>query len=222
MASPHTFTSDLHPKHGFHPISASSLHVPAQFRTCTYHLLYSLPPSVFVDKYELANYRSSYSFQLWGTSNLELPVFALEQSNSTLLLTVEPSDEPIEVNVPLHLRYGSPALDSYVHIKAPEPVGFFSCPLTLNANVTSASMPQLPEEVVQFITQNSIRPVTFFPVIPATKVEDTLRVPVGRLHDLPLVEYGTVFTIFFLFWYLVRVAQVVGARLESRHEKKVE
>ena len=83
-------------------------------------------------------------------------------------------------------------------------------------------MPRLPEEVVQFITQNSTRPATFFPVIPATKVEDTLPVPVGRLHDLPLVEYGTVFTIFFLFWYLVRVAQVVSARLESRYEKKVE
>ena len=39
------------------------------------HVLDTLPPLVFVDKYELANHHESYSFQFWGTSNLEYPVF---------------------------------------------------------------------------------------------------------------------------------------------------
>ena len=40
------------------------------------HLVDTLPPLVFIDKYELANHHESYSFQFWGgTSNLEYPVF---------------------------------------------------------------------------------------------------------------------------------------------------
>ena len=43
-----------------------------------------------------------------------------------------------------------------------------------------------------------------------------MRVPVGRSGDLAFVEFGTVLSIFLLFWYLVRVVKRVAVRLNSR------
>ena len=119
-----TLTSVLHPDHGFHPTATTTLQIPAEFDQCTVHLVYTLPPLVFVDKYELANHHESYSFDFWGTSNLEYPVFAVEQSDSILLVNVK---QGAEVRVPLHLRYGKPG-DGFDEARLSWPAGFLACP----------------------------------------------------------------------------------------------
>ena len=129
-------THVLHPEHGFHPTATTAIQIPEQQRrwleNCTAHLVYTLPPLVFADKYELANYHESYSFHHWGTSNLEYPVFAMDQSDSILLLNVRTARDTgvFQVRVPLHLRYGKPVPDGpwYEETKIRRPEGFFTCP----------------------------------------------------------------------------------------------
>jgi hypothetical protein len=119
-----TLTSVLHPDHGFHPIATTAIEVPAAFEQCAVHLVYTLPPLVFVDKYELANHDQSYSFQFWGVSDLEHPVFAVEQSDSILLVNVK---KGAQVSVPLHLRCGTPGA-GFEETRLGWPVGFLACP----------------------------------------------------------------------------------------------
>ncbi|PFH44863.1 hypothetical protein AMATHDRAFT_165588 [Amanita thiersii Skay4041] len=77
-----TLTSYLYPTQGYHPTLTTRVQIPPHLieslNSCTTHLLYTLPPLLVVDKYELTNYQNSYTFHHWGTSSLELPVFAVD------------------------------------------------------------------------------------------------------------------------------------------------
>jgi hypothetical protein len=71
----------------------------------------------------------------------------------------------------------------------------------------------LPEQVAKLFTQ----PVSLVSIAPTSnETEHIMRVPVGRSGDLAFVEFGTVLSIFLLFWYLVRVVKRVAVRLNSR------
>ena len=102
---------------------------------CSLHVLHDLDPHVYADQYELAQ-RPGYSSSLWGTSDLERPVSAVDQTGSILLLSAEPSPfipgHPANatLEVPLHARYGKPvagAQDAYHMIELRRPVGFLDC-----------------------------------------------------------------------------------------------
>ncbi|KIY48293.1 hypothetical protein FISHEDRAFT_10791, partial [Fistulina hepatica ATCC 64428] len=141
--------SALSPSHGFHPVSVTSLEGKAlcQLReNCDLYLYYTLPPAIFVDRYELENYRDSFTFKHRGPTNLELPVFALdEEIDSQLLLHVQYSDAAelwacdndvespvprVDVNLPLHVRYGrvSRDMEPFESVHVPWPEVFFACP----------------------------------------------------------------------------------------------
>jgi hypothetical protein len=128
-------SSSLTTTYGFHTTCSTHIIINdrADLRRCTCHLLYILPPRVFVDPYELANYRDFYTIKLSGNSNLELPVAAVDSKGSVLLLNVllpKTGMQNVTVDVPLHLRYGEPvqpdAWDGSV--KVPLPTGFWVCP----------------------------------------------------------------------------------------------
>jgi len=129
-------SSSLTTRHGFH--TTYSTHIiandPADLARCTCHLLHILPPRVFVDPYELANYRDFYTIKLSGNLNLELPVTAVDSKGSALLLNVllpMTGMQNVTVDVPLHLRYGEPVqLDAWDDgsVKVPLPTGFWVCP----------------------------------------------------------------------------------------------
>ncbi|KAF8638969.1 hypothetical protein AX17_001830 [Amanita inopinata Kibby_2008] len=240
-----TLTSFLHPPNGYHPISTTTIHTPpppiAQtLQNCTAHLLYTLPPLIFVDKHELANYHDSYTFHHWGTSNLEYPVFAVDASDSLLLLNFVGGGygKDVSIKVPLHLRYGKPASPGpgpglgpskgryqygYDEAELKWPLGFFACPAS--ANVASfGELSRLPDKVLRVLTQNSTKDIKILTITPAVndngETVQTVRVPVGNSGDLAFVEFGTAFTIFLLFWYLVRVTRRTMARLQSKEQAK--
>ena len=133
-------SSSLTTHRGFHSIYSTQiiLNDTVDFATCTLHLLYILPPRIFVDAYELANRRDLYSFRLSGISNLELPVTEVNPEGSALLLNVllpRPSPhgtQKVTVDIPLHLRYGETAQSKASDdgtIKVSWPTGFWACPL---------------------------------------------------------------------------------------------
>lgn len=131
-----SFTSSLNPHEGFHTTSTNRIYISkVPSRNCSLHLSYTLPPLVFVDQYELIHYSHSYTFRHAGTSNLELPLTAVDPSGSSLLLDVSMPEETqsdsmiIDVKVPLHMRYGEPAsAGGFSEVKMTWPLVFFACP----------------------------------------------------------------------------------------------
>jgi len=127
----------LEPGIGFHPVAKTHIAVTQHEPSCYVNLRYLLPPELFIDPYELANYRTHYQFQYNGSKNLELPVYALESSEpGELLLTLTEEAEGerkdfIEINVPLHLRYVEPLHESenitHRTVRLSPPEAFLSC-----------------------------------------------------------------------------------------------
>lgn len=129
-------STSLTSRNGFHTTFSSEItvHNPADIEDCSLHILHILPPRIFVDPYELANYNNFYTFKIWGTSNLELPVTVVGSEGSAVLLdvvlskTLESGQRTLVVDVPLHVRYGS--LDQPVALEVPGPTCFWACPLS--------------------------------------------------------------------------------------------
>ena len=132
-----SLVSSLHPKDGFHTTYTTQISITqlSALQNCSLHLYYTLPPLIFIDPYELVHHQHSYDFKHWGTSNLELPVTAVNLEGSALLLDVSFPDDAsvdvVEVRVPLHMRYGEPAQSTrsgHQTAEIPWPVGFLACP----------------------------------------------------------------------------------------------
>ena len=98
-----------------------------------------------MDPHELAQRNNSYTFNYWGSRDLEKPLNALPKSerNSDVLLNVRlpPSIDDgsvswnLTVDLPMHMRYGVPAPvsstsksgKSYDHIQVDKPLAFLLC-----------------------------------------------------------------------------------------------
>jgi hypothetical protein len=141
-------SSILHSQ-SFHPIFKTTISAPG-FPNCSLHLHYALPSIVFVDPYELSNRADAYSFKYAGPSNLELPVFALgakdEDADAGLLVSVAqrlPEDGALDVEVPLHVRYGKTAANGsespFQLTEVPWPDAFLACPAASSSPSSSSS-----------------------------------------------------------------------------------
>jgi hypothetical protein len=134
-------SSSLSTKHGFHTTFSTQIIMNdrAKLANCSINLLHILPARVFVDPYELANYKKFYRFRLSGTSHLELPVTAVASDGSVLLLgvllpkTFPYTTQHLTVDVPLHVRYGKVITSNTSDdksVEVPWPTGFWACPLS--------------------------------------------------------------------------------------------
>ncbi|KAF8071502.1 PIG-X [Lyophyllum atratum] len=218
------------PAKGYHPVSTTriTLHKPELLTNsnCSLFLYFALPPLIFVDPYELAHYDASYTFRHWGPSNLELPVNAVPQNSSGLLLDVvlPESAHAIEVKLPLHLRYGDLVKGSQSGHHTEElvwPTGFLECPLSMLSAISHPSgLPRLPSEVASLFDPLS---ATFIPI---THVRpngaDLVKVPTGSSGDLAYVEFGTIFTILLSFFYLLRASRLASQRINRASSVKTD
>jgi hypothetical protein len=149
MPSP-SITSHLHPAHGFHPSSITTLTLLNHHQNCTIHLYYTLPPQIFVDPHELALRRASYAYRHWGSTELEKPAHALDRGeadtevliifeDAKFLVGVDSTDtaaqREVMVDVPMHLRYGRPsASGGYEEVQLRWPTAFLLCPSDLSSS----------------------------------------------------------------------------------------
>ncbi|CAA7267242.1 unnamed protein product [Cyclocybe aegerita] len=194
-------TSRVHSPQGFHPTFTTSIHSPLQLlvsghnltSSCTLHLLYTLPPGIFVDRHELALRHNQYTFIHWGSRDLERPVGAVEASE-VLISVPEPGGVELEkddgqgevevrVEVPMHLRYGRPRKKDqvegreererggkpYQEICVDWPMAFLSCPRCsdtdcLSSQVTPPSPTTIPLHVLSSLTNQSTH--TLIPINP--------------------------------------------------------
>ena len=142
-------TTNIYPSQGFHPVSSNVVHFSAGSSSslvqCSFHLYFKLPPLLFVDPHELSQRNNSYTFNYWGSRDLEKPVHALpetERSSDVLLnvrLPASIDDASVSwnltVDLPMHLRYGVPAPisstsnsgKSYDHVQVDVPIAFLLC-----------------------------------------------------------------------------------------------
>ncbi|KAJ8455569.1 hypothetical protein ONZ45_g18906 [Pleurotus djamor] len=219
-----TISSSLDPHAGFHTSSRSliKLEDSALLERCTLHLYYDLPPLIFFDPYELALRSDSYNFRHMGEVNLELPIAAMRKENSELLLNVTywPGDLVVEVDVPLHARYGEPNSVGYVEVDVPRPKGFFACGPSLNPAIHASDSPlwEMEPHLAALFDPEASKFVELKPT--SSDTHDVLRVPVGTPSDLPFVEIGTVLCILSVFVYLSVTLWRTFSRLQVSQKER--
>lgn len=235
------------PSQGFHPISTNVVHFSTSSSSlgqCSLHLYFKLPPLLFVDPHELAQRIVTYTFNHWGSRDLEKPVHALPEAErgSEVLLNVRlPSsiDEDgklpgsvsgnVTVELPMHLRYGVPVpLEKpYDNVWVDTPVAFFLCKTSPTlADSPTQLPPSLPLHVIASLPK---APPNIFIPIPAhlsgkadSSHMNTITLPLGSISDLPLVELGTALTIIICFFWLARESWNTSVRLAVRPHLKQE
>ncbi|KAF9228650.1 hypothetical protein BS17DRAFT_772296 [Gyrodon lividus] len=205
----------LDPHHGLHSTLSTNIGLDYPAPDCSVFALYTLPPSIIIDRYELID--RHLSFEFWGESNLELPVFAVNQiSNSLLLLNATPTDsrsKEVSVDIPVHARYGIPGRDRQ-SIEIFPPTCFWACPPSATKSATFSLEPPIAHSAM---LQASAR----FLVSATSSHQSTfLEVPVAFLDDLSRVETGTAIIILVAFLWLVYRSWRVANALQSYHLKE--
>ncbi|KAF9807687.1 hypothetical protein IEO21_08124 [Rhodonia placenta] len=206
---------------GFHLTASSRIRVDdwSLVAHCSLHVLHVLPPDVYADPYELA-LRPAYSSRLHPASDLELPVAAVNHSDSVLILDVHaPRTAPdVLVDVPLHARYGNPAPASYHPIALPSPLAFWACPSSAR---TLAHPPAPPPQLQPYLSPEmfSSHAISLIPSSAADERADIV-IPVGTPSHLPLVDIGTASVMLLMFVYLVYASISTAQRLHSHHRAK--
>ena len=116
----------LQPQRGFHSTLSTILALDPPDSDCSFFALYTFPQTIIIDRYELVDRRLSFEF--WGESNLELPVFALDQTANSLLLINATNAHPkqVTVDIPVHARYGEPDMAQSITLSSP--MCFWACP----------------------------------------------------------------------------------------------
>ncbi|KIN93026.1 hypothetical protein M404DRAFT_36471 [Pisolithus tinctorius Marx 270] len=208
----------LSPTRGFHSTLLARIALHDENYACSEFVLYTLPPSVIVDRHELID--RGIEFELWGESNLELPVFAVSEANTSLLVNVrhvEPHGNEVLVDVPIHARYGVPLRGSMPRqlIEVLPPTCFCACPESTDMSIYSTSDPPVNQSAM-------LRPYGKFLVsqtpyaLPAAQLD----VPVGSLDDLLPVEAGTVAVVLAAFLWLVYRSWMSSSKIQSHHVKQ--
>lgn len=211
MLAPELLSYTASPGQGFHSTLTAGLRLDEPAPTCSAFVLYTLPPSIIVDRYELSD--RGIDFELWGESNLELPVFAVSQTHTRLLVKVAARSDEVLVNLPVHARYGVPFTGDPMlqSIEIPPPATFWACPQSAEAY---SSEPPVDAVLLQgyrhFVVSDTM----------STHSHATLKIPLGSLHDLPYVEVGTVAVVLAAFLWLLHRSSVAASKLHTPHLKQ--
>ncbi|KAJ7494826.1 PIG-X [Mycena galericulata] len=210
-----TQTSLLRQPNSFHPSIQTTIEIQTDLYVCSLHLYQPLPPLIFVDPYELANYQDSYTFRHVGHSNLELPLAAIHQSESSILLNIPLplGGAPIRVELPLHVRYGAASAVRYQVTELEMPFIFLSCP----NSIPDQDFVSLPPEFKDSFDLSFSR---ILPVRPLRQSVETIRTPAGVHEDLVHVEIWTAAIFVLSFLYLVHMIQQTSRRISPPLKKR--
>ncbi|KAF9507879.1 hypothetical protein BS47DRAFT_1351072 [Hydnum rufescens UP504] len=210
-----TYTSSLSTTQGFHTTSTINIKINISDLVLSHnqrhhdrlHVVYILPPCVFADRYELEQRHqdgTGPSFRLWGETNLELPVEAVDPRGSALLLTIQRSEGDESVQVPLHMRYMLPrASGGHVSVRFPWPTIFWA---------SDEDSLKLAESLWYRRRTN----VSAMFLRPSQDPFYTVKIPTGNLDQGPLAVWLTLILVLFSFLYVARGLWVSSIRLSRR------
>ncbi|KAF8871033.1 PIG-X [Infundibulicybe gibba] len=165
MSQENTLRATLTPS-GFHrTISVTIPHLTADHDDCTCHIYLALPAAMFVDPYELALYHEIFTFEYWGTRDLERPVAAVSQADSLVLISPRDTNNrtrEITVDIPIHSRYGDLRLYErpgwnvgYQEVALEHPYGLMRCPISSTRKSQLGKLDGIPQQIERhFNTSN--------------------------------------------------------------------
>jgi len=142
-----TYSVDFERPTGLHPKHVISLeNVFSPQARCSLFAKYTFAKSLFLDKYQLAELDKptpsrdavGYLHGLWGESDLEAPIWAVDGYGSEALVQIYAKNRPksetpgtFQFELPTHSRYEVPQLNSTVVDEVqPWPVVFWACQST--------------------------------------------------------------------------------------------
>ncbi|KAL9007223.1 MAG: hypothetical protein Q9188_000026 [Gyalolechia gomerana] len=225
-----TFHATFPPPTGLHPtlrltFPSSSVSPPAP--ACGLHTYLTLPSPLFVDKYQLSstNFLATKNLRviraLSGETDLEAPDWVIQTWGSALLLEIAPPtsdvkgtshgrDKPWHAEIPLHLRYLSPAVGGTSDIEVPWPVVFWACPAEegTEMNVNPFDRGDLGYESL-FGPRTMFYHIQPQPVAKGGRLMEKVHVPVMDLQGTRWVESATVGIVAigaaWVFWKLLSI-----------------
>ncbi|KAG8165855.1 hypothetical protein KVR01_004407 [Diaporthe batatas] len=193
---------------------------------CSLHAHLTLPRAIFADKYQLADPLFLASKNLTALRyisqpvDLEAPDYVLKPWGSAALLelappTADPEKSDWTAEVPLHLRYLSPAPGGYRTAHLPHPAVFWAC-----TTEEGTKFPASPFERVNLGYDGLFGPRTVFwhvdpaPADGAARLLSEVRVPVLDVDKSAWVSAGTAAVVLLGFgwiaWKLLSVYLKTG------------
>ncbi|KAI1191305.1 PIG-X [Nemania serpens] len=212
-----TFSSTFLQPLGLHPtlqLRIDSSKPPLPDSSCSLHAYLTLPRTIFVDKYQLGDDLFLSSKNLTALRyisqpvDLEAPEYAVKLWGSSVLLELQPphsaqGDSPWTAEIPLHLRYLSPAKGGYSTINVPWPVLFWAC-----SSDEGTKFPNSPFDRVNLGYDGLFGPRTlFWHVNPQSEgnsgLNHQIKVPVLDTNKTKWVGAGTAAVVLVGFVYIV-------------------
>lgn len=216
---------------------------------CGLHAYWTLPRTVFADKYQLSDPLFLASQNLTALRyisqpvDLEAPDYVMKPWGSAVLLELSPPPPPPAAaaggsptgtwtaEVPLHLRYLSPAPGGYRSVEVPYPAVFWAC-----TTEEGTKFPSSPFERVNLGYDGLFGPRTVFwhidprPVRAGGRLTSEIQVPVLDLDKAGWVSTGTAAVVMLGFgwivWKLLQVYLRIGygpaKQMEGLEKKKKE
>ncbi|KAM0284407.1 hypothetical protein ACHAQH_001983 [Verticillium albo-atrum] len=233
-----SFTSGFVSPTGLHPtlqLSFSGSQPPVEDEgSCTLNAYFTLPKTIFADRYQLSDDLFLASKNLTtlrhSTSpvDLEAPAYATKVWGSNVLLELAPpaNAKTWTAEVPLHLRYLAPNTEGYADISVPYPAVFWAC-----GAGEGVEFPSTPFERANLGYDALFGSKTvFWHVEPKARVGDRLlsdvRVPVLDVDDAPWVRAGTAGAVVLGFgwvlWVLARAFLKTGYSRQAASTKKTQ
>lgn len=172
--------------HSLHPHLITTLAInaassPPSELTCALDIIYRLPPSVFVDRYQLNDTLPQFAVE--GGEDLEAPLEHVDPQGTWLAVRLR--DGQAMIDLPVHLRYQAPdALLTHRPIVVPAPKLGWSC--------QTAAMPPVLQTTLAFHSTTDHHPaMTWIPLSGSSDSVLELTVPVGNTKDATIVQWGT-------------------------------
>ncbi|RYP79181.1 hypothetical protein DL771_000159 [Monosporascus sp. 5C6A] len=217
-----SFSASLLSPTGLHPtlqLRVSSSRPPVEDSYCSIHAYLTLPRTIFADKYQLGDDLFLSSKNLTALRyisqpvDLEAPDYVMKLWGSSVLLELQPPDSgpedddgPWTAEIPLHLRYMSPAPGGYRTADVPYPTVFWACAAGEGARFASN-----PFERVNLGYDGLFGPHTLFwhvspepePDAGNRRLVNSVKVPVLDLERATWVRSGTAAVVLLGFAWVV-------------------
>ncbi|ORX99042.1 hypothetical protein K493DRAFT_313359 [Basidiobolus meristosporus CBS 931.73] len=181
-------TFHIEPSQSFHPnffLTFPSSELASPNTGCQLNVFYDLPRDIILDPYQLKDLESTLgSAKIYGKVDLEVPVSEISENEtpSLLLSPVIPSQEPVELKVPVHMRYQYPAAKgkgTHEKINIQAPYVFWSCP----QDVTLADKFEVDPQPPYLVQKEFLRTDNIYPLVLSNQnMTQEILVPKGQLE----------------------------------------
>ncbi|KAI7908203.1 PIG-X [Cokeromyces recurvatus] len=212
--------SELIQENSLHPKILTRIDLDENKKNCQLDIVYVLPPSVFVDPYQLKDLEGHLGrATIFGEHDLELPLEKIKETRGSIvfLRQKEIPTGQLQLELPFHLRYQQPSnkvTSRLITIEAP--YAGWTCALG-NQN---ASWPPLSDQYPLLPPPTHTQDITFIRLTHDT-APLTLFVPVGKIQDSQLVTWGTFsIVIFCTLWIIQSIFLSIKKRKRSEVKGK--